>query len=532
MTSENDSRPVVSAPGSGVRLSHWAILGALVAIGAGLRFHQITKVGLWPDEFWSSVYLATGRGNAILDLPAGVLMKPPPPTLFENAPHWWHIWTGLGGVIHPPVYLILLRWWIDLFGAADFSTRAFSAVASLAGVVVLFDAVRRTVGPVSGLFAAALMALSPLQINLSQETRPYPLLALLGLLLCRALFRVEREGASGGRLFQLGLFAAATALTHYFSLGALLAIVVYVFLRLRGPDRRKTIAVLCASAMFVLIAWGPFLWQQRQQYFGPQPWSFEPGSTAFTPWIRSAAIPSALLFGRVESTLNWIAPAIIAYLLPLLLLKRYPQILLWWLWIVGIVGSLVIYDCIHHGRLLGTIRYVSLASVAFYAICAVPIPTLKSWRWAVPGLVLASTAIASVQRIQEGPPDFNGDWRRLAEAVDRRAGPDDPLIFYPTDIWGSPGMYYLGFDHYARNSHRPIMYLNAPADSAALQQLKGFKRVWLIGPTAETNLSTYLPGWTQEMSRGFPNSGSFTEMTPSENLPIPPLPSHPETQPR
>jgi len=66
--------------------SHWAILAALVGIGAGLRFHQITKVGLWPDEFWSSVHMATGRGTTLFDLPAGVLFNPPPPTLFENAP--------------------------------------------------------------------------------------------------------------------------------------------------------------------------------------------------------------------------------------------------------------------------------------------------------------------------------------------------------------------------------------------------------------------------------------------------------------
>lgn len=198
---------------------HWVTLIALLVIGAGLRFHQITKVGLWPDEFWSSVHIATGRGTALFDLPAGVLFNPPPATLFENAPPWWHIWTGLRGIIHPPVYLILLRWWINLFGSADFSTRAFSALASLAGVVVLFDIMRRMVNPLSGLIAAALMAISPLQINLSQETRPYPLLALFGLLACHALFRIERQGTSPARLFQLGLFAAAMALTHYFSLG-------------------------------------------------------------------------------------------------------------------------------------------------------------------------------------------------------------------------------------------------------------------------------------------------------------------------
>jgi uncharacterized membrane protein len=514
--------------GSRIHWFHWVALIAVLVIGAGLRFHQITKVGLWPDEFWSSVHLATGRGTAMFDLAAGVLIQPPPPTLFENAPPWWHIWTGLRGVLHPPVYLILLRWWIDAFGSSDFSTRAFSAIASLAGAVVLFDIVRKTIHVNSGLIAAALMAISPLQINLSQESRPYPLLALLGLLACHALFGIERHGASTRRLLQLGLFTAATALTHYFSLGALLAIMCYAFIRLRGPTRRKTIAVLCVSAMFTLIIWGPFFWQQHQGFFHQQSWSLDPTGNAATPWIKSAAIPSALLYGRFENKLNWIAPGIIAYLLPLLLIRRYPLNLLWWLWIVGIVGSLILYDSINDARLLATLRYVSLASPAVYALCAVPMPMLKSWRWAVPWLVLAGTAIAAVQRIQEGPPDVNGDWRGLAVALDRRAGPDEPLIFYPHPFWGPAGMYYLGFAHYARDSHRPIMYLNAPADASALGQLKGFRKIWLVGPAAGTDGPNYLPGWTPIFSRWFPDSGSFAEMIPINS----PSPSHPETRPR
>src|SRR5208282_990181 len=165
----------------------WSVLAGLLVLAAGLRFYEITKVGLWPDEFWSSVHLATGRGTAIFELPVGVLIDPPPATLLEGAPVWWHAWTGLRGIVHPPLYLILLRWWMDLFGTGDFATRAFSVAASLGGIVVLFDIVRRTISNRAGLIAAALMAVSPLQIDLSQETRPYSLLALMGLLACHAL---------------------------------------------------------------------------------------------------------------------------------------------------------------------------------------------------------------------------------------------------------------------------------------------------------------------------------------------------------
>ena len=42
-----------------------------------------------------------------------------------------------------------------------------------------------------------------------------------------------------------------------------------------------------------------------------------------------------------------IAPAVIAYLLPIVLWRRMPYLLLWWLWIVGVVGPLAAYDWVH-----------------------------------------------------------------------------------------------------------------------------------------------------------------------------------------
>jgi uncharacterized membrane protein len=487
------------------------ILAVLLALGAGLRFHQITKVGQWPDEFWSSVHLATGRGTAIFDLPTSVLMNPPPQTMLADAPAWPHIWTGLKGVVHPPLYFILLRWWMDIFGSGDFSTRTFSTVASLGGVIILFDIVRRTSGPHAALLAAALMAISPLQINLSQETRSYPLLALFGLLACHAMIRIDREGASRGRLFVLAAAMSATALTHYFSLGALVGLFCYAAIRLRAPDRGKVFAAIFAAAGICLLAWGPFLYQQRHEFFSQQSWSLEPTLPRSLTAIRVFAIPSALLYGGLGPQMAWIGPAAVVYLFPLLFIRRAPRQILWWLWIVGIIGSLAVYDGINHARLLATLKYTSLASIGVYALCAMPLPTSHWWRWFIPYMLLLSTIAATVSRIQEGPSEQNGDWRGMAVALDKLAGPTDPLIFYPNKFWGSPGMFYLAFSHYEENSRRPIMFLTDP-DPRALMQLDHHNTIWLIGPSAGSDAAKYFPGWKVTFSRGFPNSGSIAEL--------------------
>jgi hypothetical protein len=513
-----DANPAAAGPHVAPRLRwfHFIILIALLAAGAALRFHDLTKIGLWPDEFWSSVHMASGRGNSVLALPSGVLFNPPPQTELRDAPHWWHIWTGLDTILHPPLYLILLRWWMDVFGTSDVSTRCFSTVASLASVVVLFEIVRKSVSPGAGLMAAAIMALAPIQINLSVESRPYTLLALLGLLACHALLRIERRGASPLRLVLLATFAAATALTHYFSLGALLAIGGYALVRLRGTDRRKTVLALCASALFVLVAWGPFILRQHGELATGQKWAGDPNPRTASV-LRAIAAPSVFLYGGDENKSVWIAPAVIAYLLPLLLMRRQPQLLLWWLWIVGIIGSLFCYDLARHSRLLEIVKYISLAAPATYAICTAPLPIRGGWRWTVPGLIVASVGIAVIERMQEGPPDIYGDWRGLAVRLDHRAAAGDPIVFYPNLFWGSPGMYYLDFAHYAPDSTRPIMYLREPADDAALRQLKPYRRIWLVGPAPSDNKTNLLPGWRAVSSQWFLASGGFVEMVPADN---------------
>jgi hypothetical protein len=499
-----------------------AILVAILALGAGLRFYEITRVGQWPDEFWSSVHLATGRGVEIFDAPSGVLLDPPPQTLLDGAPHWWHIWTGLRGIVHPPLYLVFLRWWMDLFGTGDFATRTFSVLASLAAAVVLFDIVRRMVSAHAGLLAALVMVISAAQIDLSQETRPYPFLALVALLACHAIVRIEQNGPTTRRLFQLGFAVAATALTHYFSFGALIGIAGYVLFRFRGSMRKKTLATMAIAAVFVLIVWGPFLWQQHREFFRQGAWAVDASQSWRMPFIRAIAIPSDFLYGRIDTRVAWIAPAVIAYLLPFIWIRRYPQVMLWWFWIVGAMGSITIYDCLNHGVLLAHVKYTSLAAVGIYALCAVPLPMQVKWRWIVPYMMLFSVAITTVMRVQEGPSEANGDWRGLALAVDHYAGPHDAFVFYPDNFWGSPAMFYLAVDHYAANHNRPIMLLEAPPDVSAMRQLLGFKRIWFIGPAPQRDIRTYFPDWKPGRFEWFPNAGAYVELT------SPDLPSHPE----
>src|SRR5579863_4972746 len=118
-----------------LRWYHVSILAALLIFGGLIRFDRIGRQSQWPDEFWS-VYLSTGRGDQAFQLPGGKLLNPPPHLLsLADAPPWWNIWTGMGSAVHPPIYHIVLRWWMDILGESDWATRSLSAVLDLVGVL-------------------------------------------------------------------------------------------------------------------------------------------------------------------------------------------------------------------------------------------------------------------------------------------------------------------------------------------------------------------------------------------------------------
>ena len=183
-----------------------------------------------------------GRGSVHDQLPPNVIrMDQPDLTGPAGAAPWWSICTHLGGVTHPPLYFVVLRWWIDLFGDGAAATRSLSAIFSLAAILVFFNVCRFLHGPRIALLGAILMALAVAQIDFAQDAHGYTLLILLGLCAIDLLLRIELQGVSVVRLAGLAICCTAAALTHYFAAGALPALVAYAAIRLpsRGTGKRS-----------------------------------------------------------------------------------------------------------------------------------------------------------------------------------------------------------------------------------------------------------------------------------------------------
>ncbi len=158
---------------------------------------------------------------------------------------------------HPALYYLLLGWWMDVVGQSDVAVRAFSAVASLATVPVLW-AIGRRRSETLAVLAALIGLSSPFLLRYGTEARMY---ALLTFFVALAWLAVERalERPDPGRLAVVAAVTAALIHTHYWSfwlIGAtlLMGATATVF---GEPDRRRSvirtmIAVSAGAATFVV----------------------------------------------------------------------------------------------------------------------------------------------------------------------------------------------------------------------------------------------------------------------------------------
>lgn len=158
------------------RVSLFALAACVVALG--LRVYNLTFQTLWWDE-GISLYLA---GLSVGDL-----------TVDKD----------FALDLHPPLYHLLLAAWTGIAGPSVFSARFLSVFLGVVNVPLLYVLGRRLAGPHAGLVAACLLAIAPVHIYYSQESRMYTLLPLVATLsvlafvaLLTATGRRERTSAA------------------------------------------------------------------------------------------------------------------------------------------------------------------------------------------------------------------------------------------------------------------------------------------------------------------------------------------------
>jgi len=155
---------------------------------------------------------------------------------------------------HPPLYHILLQFWIRCFGKTEFAVRSLSVLAGIGSLFFLYKIGELLVNKKLGLISSLLLALSPLHIWYSQEARNYNLSVFLILVSAFVFLLCLKKD----KFFLWTIFIAITSLsiyTSYFAFFIIIAEGILFFIKEFRPIFKKW----AASIFLVFIISLPLL---------------------------------------------------------------------------------------------------------------------------------------------------------------------------------------------------------------------------------------------------------------------------------
>jgi mannosyltransferase len=141
----------------------WLIIG-ITLFGGWLRVYLLGNKGMWLDETFS-VWVAN---HSVVDMLQWIVKIDQ----------------------HPPLYYLLLHYWIALNGDTPFNARLLSALFGAGTIPVIYLIGKRLSDAMVGLAAAMFLALSLFNIYYAQETRMYTFLTFNAAVAIYALVRL------------------------------------------------------------------------------------------------------------------------------------------------------------------------------------------------------------------------------------------------------------------------------------------------------------------------------------------------------
>ncbi len=192
----------------------------------------------------------------------------------------------------PPLYYVLLHFWIGWFGTSDIAVRSLSGVIGVITMPLAWLAGKRFGGRTVAWAALLLVASSPFAIRYSTESRMYSLVILLTVLGFLALDRSLRRPGPGN----LVAVAAVTSLllySHYWSIYLIGTVVLWLAWqawrggrpRIRAGARASLVAVALGCLTF--LPWLPiFLYQSHHT---GTPWATPANFAAMVNAVASFA---------------------------------------------------------------------------------------------------------------------------------------------------------------------------------------------------------------------------------------------------
>ncbi|MHB0998960.1 MAG: glycosyltransferase family 39 protein [Armatimonadota bacterium] len=404
----------------------------ILLIAAGIRLYRLGAQSIWGDE--SLTLLFYTAGNSGLDV-------------LQN------IWRSGG---HPPFYFLIVHYWFEL-GKSEFMLRFPSVIFGLASIPVMYALTNRLFGRRTALFAASIMALSPIHIWYSQEARMYTLQLLLGLSSILTFVRYQQERRSIDIILYV-IFSVLGFYTQIYS--ALLTASLGIYVIITAFKKKKELAVWVGAHALILLGVLPWLMKLArvtsngvhvayQRPAGIQ----DLGYSIYTFCVGYSLGPTVAEL-HYESAKQAIMSNLTSITIPMLI---FGSVLIlgiidirrrgiWQFWItlciLIIPAALAIALSIYPGIPLNA-RYILISAVPFWIILALGIQRCLDGRY----LKLLPAAMAVIVGLSLYNHYFDSrytkqDIRSAAEIINKQGRPGDAVLVSSVEL-GGPFIYYF-----------------------------------------------------------------------------------------
>jgi hypothetical protein len=372
------------AAGRSNRDRAWIVILILILTGAtALRAWKLGRLSFWYDEVVTMRLAKTAGPGELLGRMSEI------------------------DATRAPLHPLVLQVWIRVFGSTEAAARALSVVCGVATVALVYPIGRMAFDRSTGLFAAALAAISPPLVLYSREARMYAWLVMVTCLSWASLFTLRR-GYSHRRAVAYALSLIALVYSHPLGLLMLVALSVgsFLFPRVFFGHWQRWLMLHFA----VLAATVPWL----SHYFD------------HPPEFLSGRLPLPFLLGTPIGFLggNFVVLAGMVFLAGLGLARRRlnftsasdwaaPVCLL--LWMALPPALLYAYSWLA-SPVFGPERYTLFVAPAFLILVAQGLPlTRPVFRYSV--MIGLGLLAASMLPMRVYKPDLKADWRACSATV-------------------------------------------------------------------------------------------------------------------
>ncbi len=409
---------------------------------------------------------------------------------------------------NPPLYYILLHFWVQVFGTSEVALRSFSIPPSVGSLVLVYVLGRRLFTPAISLIALALQAVSVFQIAYAQEARTHAWLSFL--VLTATLVLLEALKTTTARRFLwwslYTLLAVACFYLHYISPFFFAAHGLFtLFCVLTGRQPFRSLVEHAVAGFLAAMAYLPQI-----RYILSGTGSINRSQEHL--WLKLPQAYFSLLFGdtllpldqravaNIRANLIEHAPYLIAALGAVLLLApfawrgflryRSQATVVYWMATVPILLCFIV----SFKESVFDERYMLSASPFLFLILATAFAEIfgesrRAWRTAglAGGVLYVTLGLIALFHLFFEPRFGKEEWRRAVAELEAQADPTRDRILLDPDYLHYPFLYYGRRDV-------PLLRLLAPERAALatrqgplFDQLQGSRRLWLVRSHAEND---------------------------------------------